>query len=155
MKIDFDELFPENGGKSSCHFQLDQDIVSVIKGEAKRRGRRKSEIVNSILRKVLFEEPEVIEEKTYERDKKEKRSYTETIQEMNEEECLRELGNFLRFCRLEKGLSQKQTAEIAGISQPFYSQIEAGKKRVPVAMMLRLIYMLDAELADFEKYLFK
>ena len=155
MKIDFDEMFPENGGKVSCYFQLDPDVVSVISGEAKKRGRRRSEIVNSILRKVLFEESEAIEEKMEQKDEKEKEPYTETIQEMNEEDCLRELGSFLRFCRGEKRLTQKQAAEIAGISQPFYSQIEAGKRRVPVVMMFKLIYMFDAGLADFEKYLFK
>lgn len=45
--------------------------------------------------------------------------------------------------RKEKGLSQKQLAAEAGITQPFMNEIESGKKKPSIDVLFRLCEVLD------------
>ena len=45
--------------------------------------------------------------------------------------------------RKEKGLSQKQLALQAGITQPFMNEIESGKKKPSIDVLFKLCEVLD------------
>ena len=47
--------------------------------------------------------------------------------------------NTVRYCRLRAGLTQKELAERAGISQPALARIEAGRVNPRVDTMARLL----------------
>ncbi|HRO59836.1 MAG TPA: helix-turn-helix transcriptional regulator [Burkholderiaceae bacterium] len=51
--------------------------------------------------------------------------------------------HLVRAWREHRGLSQEQLAAAAGISKPYLSQIEGGKRAGPVATMRRLARALD------------
>ena len=49
----------------------------------------------------------------------------------------------LKRLRKEKGLSQKQLAMQAGITQPFMNEIESGKKKPSIDVLFKLCEVLD------------
>lgn len=58
-------------------------------------------------------------------------------------------GNELKKARLAKQLSGRKTAELAGISSPYYSQIETGKRpKPPRAVVKRLEQVLQTKFAN-------
>ena len=54
-----------------------------------------------------------------------------------------ELGLRLRHARMEKGLSQMELAEVCGLSVPYVSDIERGKKCFSVDILLRVAQALQ------------
>lgn len=53
------------------------------------------------------------------------------------------LGNRIRQARIEKGMSQLDLAEACGISVPYVSDIERGKKCFSVDILLRVAMALQ------------
>ena len=52
----------------------------------------------------------------------------------------------IRQKRKEKGLSQGKLAELAQVSQPFIAEIESGRKKPSLDVLLRICEMLDISL---------
>ena len=49
----------------------------------------------------------------------------------------RQLGQTIKRLRTQRGLTQAQLAERAGISQPYLSQLEAGAKERPAVQIVQ------------------
>ena len=56
--------------------------------------------------------------------------------------------NPIRVWREHRGLSQQQLAETAGISKPYLSQLEAGKREASQRVIRRLAKTLRVDLDD-------
>lgn len=54
----------------------------------------------------------------------------------------------LKAIRIEKGLSQKQLADMVGISQPSYSNIENGKRNPTVKTLKKIVKALNCNIED-------
>lgn len=52
------------------------------------------------------------------------------IRTHNEDEILKQFGDFLRTIRKQSGFSQEDLAEKAGFSRSYYTEIETGKRNV-------------------------
>ena len=57
-------------------------------------------------------------------------------------------ANPIRVWREHRGLSQQQLAEAAGISKPYLSQLEAGKREASQRAIRRLAKALRVDLGD-------
>jgi XRE family transcriptional regulator, aerobic/anaerobic benzoate catabolism transcriptional regulator len=70
-------------------------------------------------------------------------------------EFLAELGRHLKALRVRRGLSQLQLAHLAGLSQRYLSQIEAGRGNVSILRLMELSDALGVPLHDvvsFDRY---
>lgn len=65
---------------------------------------------------------------------------------MRSERFLVELGRHLRSCRTNRGLSQQELAELAGLSTRYVSLIEAGRGNVSILRLLELTRALGIPL---------
>ena len=52
----------------------------------------------------------------------------------------------IREKRKEKGLSQERLAKLAQVSQPFIAEIESGRKKPSVDVLMRICAVLDISL---------
>lgn len=52
----------------------------------------------------------------------------------------------IREKRKEKGLSQKRLAKLVQVSQPFIAEIESGRKKPSVDVLMRICAVLDISL---------
>ena len=52
----------------------------------------------------------------------------------------------IREKRKEKGLSQERLAKLVQVSQPFIAEIESGRKKPSVAVLMRICAVLDISL---------
>lgn len=59
------------------------------------------------------------------------------------------LGRAIRVLRTEQGLNRKELAEASGISYPYLSEIEAGKKQPSSKVLLVLAQALGVSPSDF------
>lgn len=62
---------------------------------------------------------------------------------MNKDELLLIVGRNLRKYRIEDNLTQEQLAEKAGISTPFYANLERGKKSMSILTLKKLASALQ------------
>jgi transcriptional regulator with XRE-family HTH domain len=58
------------------------------------------------------------------------------------------VGLNLQRLRREKGLSQEELADRAGIHQTYLSGVERGKRNPTVVVLQRIAEALDADIAD-------
>jgi transcriptional regulator with XRE-family HTH domain len=58
------------------------------------------------------------------------------------------LGFNLQRLRREKGLSQEELADRAGIHQTYLSGVERGRRNPTVTVLQRIAEALDADIAD-------
>ena len=65
------------------------------------------------------------------------------------EDTLKKLRNLIRTYRLKKGYSQENMAELLGISQSSYANIESGKNKLTIDKLLEIIQLLDIPHDDF------
>lgn len=66
----------------------------------------------------------------------------------NEEEILKQFGEWLRTIRKKSGLSQEDLAEKAGFSRSYYTEIETGKRNISLLNLHRLAEALGVTPAD-------
>lgn len=66
-------------------------------------------------------------------------------------EILIQFGNKLRTLRKEKGLSQEQLAQRAGLDRTYISSIERGRRNVALINCFRLAQALSISIYDFFK----
>ena len=59
-----------------------------------------------------------------------------------------QIGAKVKAIRAERGLSGRKLAAAAGVSQPFLSQLEAGRTSVAIATLYRLAAALDVKPSD-------
>jgi len=59
-------------------------------------------------------------------------------------ECI-EFGGKVRQLREERGLSQERLGQIAGLDRTFVSSIEAGRRNVTLATIIKLAKALDID----------
>ena len=52
----------------------------------------------------------------------------------------------IREMRKEKGLSQERLAKLVQVSQPFIAEIESGRKKPSVDVLMRICAVLDISL---------
>ena len=52
----------------------------------------------------------------------------------------------IRETRKEKGLSQERLAKLVQVSQPFIAEIESGRKKPSVDVLMRICAVLDISL---------
>lgn len=68
-----------------------------------------------------------------------------------------DFGKYLRSLREKKGLSMGKLAKLAGISQPYISQIESGQRGIPSPEILKKLHrplnVSYADLMDYAGYL--
>src|SRR5215471_13480266 len=67
---------------------------------------------------------------------------------MERTDSARQLGLWIRRRRLERGLTQRVLAELAGLSSRWLVDIENGHHLPSFADLLRLVDVLDADLAE-------
>ena len=65
--------------------------------------------------------------------------------------CLSDFGEFIRKERERQELSQAEVADMVGISQPWYSRIEAAKREVDLMTAMRICRVLRLDLNNFIK----
>lgn len=58
------------------------------------------------------------------------------------------IGDRLRQHREDRGISQERLAELAGVSQPYVSQIESGIREATVPVLRRLCEALGVRMGD-------
>ena len=58
-------------------------------------------------------------------------------------------GLYIRKGREERGLYQREVAAMVDLSQAYYSQIEAGLRRVDFELVLKICSVLDLNVNDF------
>ena len=63
--------------------------------------------------------------------------------------CLRDFGNFIKEARNGQGLFQADVAGRIGITQSYYSQIEAGIKNVDLVLAMKICQVLKVDLSDY------
>ena len=63
----------------------------------------------------------------------------------HESEFLAELGNRLREMRALRGMSRRELALRAGLSERYVAQIEAGKGNVSIVRLLRIALVFRSE----------
>ena len=59
-----------------------------------------------------------------------------------------EIKNRVSLCRKELGITQEQLAKEVGISRPYLSDIENGKRQVSGAVMIRIAHCLGVNVED-------
>ena len=57
-----------------------------------------------------------------------------------------EYRTLIREKRKEKGLSQERLAKLVQVSQPFIAEIESGRKKPSVDVLMRICAVLDISL---------
>ena len=65
------------------------------------------------------------------------------------ERCHKDFGEFIKRNRLMRGLLQQEVAELIGVSQPYYSRIEQGKRDVDFALALKICDCLKIDISEF------
>lgn len=77
------------------------------------------------------------------------------MKKIENSECLYDFGNYIRSARENKGLMQKEVAEMVGISPSYYSEIENGiKNKLNMVLALQICQALRLDLNGFvAKYL--
>lgn len=77
------------------------------------------------------------------------------MKKIENSECLYDFGNYIRKAREEKGMMQREVAELVGISQNYYSEIENGLiSRLNIVLALQICQSLKLDLNGFvAKYL--
>ena len=63
----------------------------------------------------------------------------------HESEFLRQLGIRVREMRACRGMSRRELARLAGLSERFVAQIEAGKGNVSIVRLLRIAMVFRGE----------
>ena len=63
----------------------------------------------------------------------------------HESEFLRQLGIRLREMRASRGMSRRELARLAGLSERFVAQIEVGKGNVSIVRLLRIAMVFRGE----------
>lgn len=73
---------------------------------------------------------------------------------MNDNEINKEIGNFFKKKRIEKGLSMNDMAKRCGHeSKGWYGNIEYGTRNVLAKDCIKICEALDTSLTDLEQYL--
>ena len=65
------------------------------------------------------------------------------------ERCHKDFGEFIKKTRLTRGFLQQEVAEQIGVSQPYYSRIEQGKRDVDLALALKICDCLKIDIEEF------
>ena len=65
------------------------------------------------------------------------------------EKTYKQFGLFVKQARERKGLYQKEVAQMIGVSQPYYCQIESGTRQITMWAALNLCDILDLDFNDF------
>lgn len=61
------------------------------------------------------------------------------------------IGYNVRTIRIQRGISQKELARRAGVSQAHISDIERNKRRAGISVLLKIMEALKCEAADIMK----
>lgn len=64
-------------------------------------------------------------------------------------ECLAAFGEFIRRGRERKNMYQTEVAEQLGVTQSYYSHIEAGRRNVDLVMAMRICTILGLNLQEY------
>lgn len=58
------------------------------------------------------------------------------------------IGRTLGRTRRDKGFSQEKLEELSGITQPYISALEAGKRNPTITVLVRLAHALEVSVGD-------
>lgn len=64
-------------------------------------------------------------------------------------ECLREFGSYIKQARQWRNMTQTEVAEQLGIHQTYYSMIERGEREVDLVLALKICQELRLDMRDF------
>lgn len=73
------------------------------------------------------------------------------MKKIENSECLIGFGRFIKDGREKKDMLQAEVAELAGITQAYYSMIERGVREPDLTLSMRLCQILRLDLSDFVK----
>lgn len=75
------------------------------------------------------------------------------MKKIENSECLKSFGRFIRSRREAKGMLQTEVAQMVGITQAQYSAIENGdvRRRVTLTVAMRICQVVDLDISDFIK----
>jgi transcriptional regulator with XRE-family HTH domain len=73
------------------------------------------------------------------------------MQDEPSKDLSRAFGRKLRECRLNKGLSQEELADLAGVHRTYVGMVERGEKNVTLVTLSRFAKALGATPADMLK----
>ena len=62
-----------------------------------------------------------------------------------------EILKYVRAMRTSRNMSQERVAEFVGISRPFYTQLEGGKRRMRVDYILKIAAALGVPVSELFK----
>lgn len=65
--------------------------------------------------------------------------------------CLKEFGDLIKAERIRRRMSQAEVAQIAEISQPYYSKIELAQRGIDLVGALKICKALNLDLSEFIK----
>ena len=92
--------------------------------------------------------PPIIKSDSALRDKEDPQNHwgSSFVYDKKQKGFYRRFGNKLRAAREQAGLSQEETARLAGLNRPYLSQIENGKRHVSLYLAHRLAVVLGCSL---------
>ena len=62
---------------------------------------------------------------------------------------MKEYYRILKERRIEKGLTQRELADVLGVKDNAYSQYESGVRKMDAASFIKICNVLDLQLSDF------
>lgn len=65
---------------------------------------------------------------------------------MQKVSTIKEIGQYIRERRKQKGLTQKELSEVSGCSLMFLSALENGKETAQIGKAIHVLHMLGADL---------
>jgi transcriptional regulator with XRE-family HTH domain len=71
------------------------------------------------------------------------------MKKIENSECLVGFGEFIKKGREKKDMYQSEVAELAGITQAYYSMIERGLREPDLTVAMKICQVLRLDLSDF------
>lgn len=71
------------------------------------------------------------------------------MKKIENSECLVGFGEFIKKGREKRDMLQVEVAELAGITQAYYSMIERGIREPDLTLSMRICQILRLDLSDF------
>ena len=72
-------------------------------------------------------------------------SQNETARNAKDKQYLIKIGDNIRTIRKQRGYSQEEFADIAGVSRSYYTEIETGRRNISILNLIKIIEALNVD----------